>query len=122
MNHHQLQPLLIVLLLAVVPAPAASGGDWPTYRGTSARTGNIDGVAGPAANPKILWSHGTKDHFVGSVATDGKAIYLPVETFGRVYMQADDWHTDATGYELIAAAVATAIQNSQVSGLKSHDH
>jgi lysophospholipase L1-like esterase len=51
---------------------------------------------------------------------DGKPIYLPVETFGRVYMQADDWHTDATGYELIAAAVATAIHKSEVSGLKSH--
>jgi hypothetical protein len=35
--------------------------------------------------------------------------YLPVETFGRLYMQADDWHTDATGYDLIARAVAKAV-------------
>jgi lysophospholipase L1-like esterase len=35
--------------------------------------------------------------------------YLPIETFGRLYMQADDWHTDATGYDLIARAVADAV-------------
>jgi lysophospholipase L1-like esterase len=42
-------------------------------------------------------------------SSDGRPVYLPIETFGRVYMQADDWHTDATGYDLIARAVATAI-------------
>jgi lysophospholipase L1-like esterase len=40
---------------------------------------------------------------------DGGPVYLPIETFGRVYMQADDWHTDAIGYDLIARAVASAI-------------
>ena len=39
------------------------------------------------------------------------AVYLPVETFGRLYMQADDWHTDATGYDLIARAVAQVIRS-----------
>jgi lysophospholipase L1-like esterase len=43
---------------------------------------------------------------------DGKPIYLPVETFGRVYMQADNWHTDASGYDLIARAVANAIRTA----------
>jgi len=43
---------------------------------------------------------------------DGRPIYLPVETFGRVYMQADDWHTDASGYDLIARSVANAIHAS----------
>jgi len=42
-------------------------------------------------------------------APDGATVYLPIETFGRVYMQADDWHTDAVGYDLIAQAVAKAI-------------
>jgi lysophospholipase L1-like esterase len=41
-------------------------------------------------------------------AGDGP-VYLPIETFGQVYMQADDWHTNATGYDLIARAVADAI-------------
>jgi lysophospholipase L1-like esterase len=36
-------------------------------------------------------------------------VYLPIETFGRVYLQGDDWHTDATGYDAIAHAVARAV-------------
>jgi hypothetical protein len=36
-------------------------------------------------------------------------VYLPVETFGTVYMQADDWHTNAEGYDLIARAAAEAM-------------
>jgi lysophospholipase L1-like esterase len=40
----------------------------------------------------------------------GSPMYLPVETFGRLYMQADNWHTDAVGYELIAEAVARALR------------
>jgi hypothetical protein len=42
-------------------------------------------------------------------APDGRAIYLPIETFGRVYLQGDAWHTDAVGYDAIAHAVARAI-------------
>jgi lysophospholipase L1-like esterase len=52
-------------------------------------------------------------------SSDGKPIYLPVETFGRVYMQADNWHTDAAGYELIARGVADAIVKSRASSLTS---
>ena len=40
----------------------------------------------------------------------GQTVYLPVESFGRIYMQADDWHTDAVGYDLIAKAVVAALQ------------
>jgi hypothetical protein len=49
-----------------------------------------------------------RDIVVSAAASPG-SVYLPIETFGRVYMQADDWHTDATGYDLIARAVADAI-------------
>ena len=42
-------------------------------------------------------------------STDGRPVYFPIETFGRVYMQGDDWHTDAVGYDLIAHAVAREI-------------
>ena len=45
---------------------------------------------------------------------DGSPVYLPIETFGRIYMQADDWHTDARGYELIARSVADAIARLRV--------
>jgi lysophospholipase L1-like esterase len=41
---------------------------------------------------------------------DGGAMYLPIETFGRLYLQADNWHTDAIGYDLIARAVAQALK------------
>ena len=54
-------------------------------------------------------------------APDGKPVYLPIETFGRVYMQADNWHTDAAGYDLIARAVADAIRLlDDVSNHKGH--
>ena len=46
-------------------------------------------------------------------SVDGRPVYLPIETFGRVYMQADDWHTDASGYDLIAHAVADAISSAR---------
>jgi lysophospholipase L1-like esterase len=36
-------------------------------------------------------------------------VYLPIESFGQIYMQADNWHTDAVGYDLIARAVADAL-------------
>jgi len=49
---------------------------------------------------------------------DGAPVYLPIETFGRVYMQADDWHTDARGYELIARSVADAIARLGVAEIK----
>src|SRR5262249_2383268 len=39
----------------------------------------------------------------------GGRMYAPIETFGKIYMQADNWHTDARGYDLIAGAVADAI-------------
>jgi len=42
-------------------------------------------------------------------SADGRPVYLPVESFGRIYMQADNWHTDAVGYDLIARAVADVL-------------
>jgi hypothetical protein len=32
-------------------------------------------------------------------------LYNPIESFGKIYMQADPWHTNAAGYELIAKAL-----------------
>jgi hypothetical protein len=42
-------------------------------------------------------------------AAGGQLSYAPVETFGRVYMQADHWHPDAAGYDAIAREVANAV-------------
>ena len=41
---------------------------------------------------------------------NGAPMYLPVETFGKIYMQADNWHTDANGYDLIARGVVDALK------------
>ena len=47
----------------------------------------------------------------------GKRVYLPIETFGKVSMQADGWHPNAEGYDLIAQAVCGVLQqNEKVSG------
>jgi len=48
-------------------------------------------------------------HVTVPPSPDGGPVLLPIETFGHLYLQADNWHTDATGYELIAHAVADAI-------------
>ena len=48
----------------------------------------------------------------------GAPVYLPIETFGRLYMQADDWHTDAQGYDLIARSAADAIARLRVAAMK----
>jgi lysophospholipase L1-like esterase len=44
---------------------------------------------------------------------DKNKIYLPIETFGKVYMQADSWHTDVSGYELIAKALSEVIKQDE---------
>jgi hypothetical protein len=48
-------------------------------------------------------------HVSVPAAAGGAPVYLPIETFGRVYLQGDDWHTDATGYDAIAHEVARAV-------------
>ena len=49
----------------------------------------------------------------------GAPVYLPIETFGRIYLQADDWHTDAQGYDLIARSVADAIARLRVAAMRN---
>jgi lysophospholipase L1-like esterase len=39
-------------------------------------------------------------------------VYRPIESFGKMYMQADGWHTDAAGYELIARAVLEKLKDN----------
>jgi lysophospholipase L1-like esterase len=40
-------------------------------------------------------------------------IYRPIESFGKLYMQSDNWHTNAVGYELIAKALVEVLKNNQ---------
>jgi outer membrane protein assembly factor BamB len=46
------------------------GQDWSAHRGGPARTGNVDGKAGPAA-PKILWSYMSKEQFLAPPSLGG---------------------------------------------------
>ena len=46
-------------------------------------------------------------------ANAGGRIYLPIETFGKLYLQADGFHTNVTGYELIARAVRDAVMQTE---------
>jgi len=64
---------------SVMLAPAcrliAARGDWPTHRGNTERTGNMDDQPGPRA-PKVLWVYKSADHFVASPVPSAKLIYL----------------------------------------------
>jgi lysophospholipase L1-like esterase len=40
-------------------------------------------------------------------------VYRPIESFGKMYMQADGWHTNAAGYELIARAVLEKLKDDR---------
>jgi lysophospholipase L1-like esterase len=52
-------------------------------------------------------------HVLVPEAHDGRPIYLPVETFGQLYMQGDGWHTNAAGYDLIARGVLQGLSSHQ---------
>jgi len=44
-------------------------------------------------------------------AKNGEAkLYRPIESFGKIYMQADPWHTNAAGYDLIAKALLEVLK------------
>ena len=45
-------------------------------------------------------------------ATDGR-MYRPIESFGKLYLQADGFHTNAQGLELIAQAVRDAVVQTE---------
>lgn len=53
-------------------------------------------------------------------ANEREQIYRPIETFGKLYLQADGFHTNVKGYELIAQAVRDAVM--QTEKFKFADH
>jgi lysophospholipase L1-like esterase len=46
-------------------------------------------------------------------ANEGGRIYRPIETFGQLYLQADGFHTNVKGYELMAMAVREAVMQTE---------
>jgi outer membrane protein assembly factor BamB len=49
----------------LITASLSLAADWETARGNAARTGCIDGQAGPAS-PRVLWVHRAAEHFIAS--------------------------------------------------------
>jgi lysophospholipase L1-like esterase len=43
------------------------------------------------------------------VPSNGGAKYRPIDTFGKLYLQADGFHTNAQGYDIMARAIRDAI-------------
>jgi lysophospholipase L1-like esterase len=40
-------------------------------------------------------------------------LYRPIESFGKIYMHADPWHTNAVGYELIAKCLLDNLKKNE---------
>ena len=40
-------------------------------------------------------------------------LYRPIESFGKIYMYADPWHTNAVGYQLIARALLDTLKKNE---------
>ena len=66
--------LIVVACLAIV-ARVSLAADWPTHRGNSQRTGNIDGQPGPVSG-KVLWVHKASDHFVAAPVCTGDTLFV----------------------------------------------
>lgn len=47
------------------------------------------------------------------VPSSSGMIYRPIETFGQLYLQADGFHTNAGGYEIMALAVRAAVLKTE---------
>jgi outer membrane protein assembly factor BamB len=67
---------LLLCALASLREPLLSAAEpWATYRGNLQRTGNTDGVAGPAT-PKVLWVHRSQEHFIAAPVPAGDRVYV----------------------------------------------
>jgi outer membrane protein assembly factor BamB len=67
--------VLGLLLAATIPV-IGDEAPWSTYRGNVRRTGNTDGVAGPA-KPEVIWVMKDTKNFVASPVPIGGDILLP---------------------------------------------
>ena len=47
------------------------------------------------------------------VPPSGGKVYRPIETFGKIYLQADGFHTNAEGYEIMADAIRNAVVKTE---------
>src|ERR1700738_2961690 len=73
-------PMLLVFAVwwagSFAPRSPANGIEpWATFRGNLARTGNTDGLAGPA-NPKVLWVLKSTENFIAAPVPSGDRLYV----------------------------------------------
>jgi outer membrane protein assembly factor BamB len=73
-------PMLLVFAVwwagSFAPRSWANGIEpWATFRGNLARTGNTDGLAGPA-NPKVLWVFKSAENFISAPVPSGNWLYV----------------------------------------------
>jgi len=64
----------MMLALAAHASAADPKWSWPTHRGDTERTGNLDGSTGPK-KPNIKWVYKSPEHFVASVVPGENSIY-----------------------------------------------
>src|SRR4051794_33086332 len=66
---------LLILVITTIPV-VADDAPWATFRGNAQRTGNTDGVAGPA-KPEVLWFVKSSEKFIASPVVAGTELLLP---------------------------------------------
>jgi lysophospholipase L1-like esterase len=57
--------------------------------------------------------------FTAEAKNNEEKVYRPIESFGKIYMLADGWHTNAAGYELIAKALLEKLKKED-TGVKRY--
>src|SRR5262249_17811487 len=51
--------------------------------------------------------------FEVETAGSAEGAYRPIETFGKIYLRSDAWHTNALGNELVAKALIEALKKNE---------
>src|SRR5262245_50830410 len=64
-----------VVVLFLAQQSSAQNQEWFTFRGNPQRTGNTDGLAGPA-NPKLLWVLKSNDNYIASPVPAGDRLLI----------------------------------------------
>ena len=52
-------------------------------------------------------------YFKVETPNNEQVVYRPIDSFGKMYMKADPWHTNAAGYELIAKALLEKLKKGE---------
>ncbi len=72
-----MRAIFLLLITVLITRSTGFGQEktWSTYRANAQRTGNSDGIAGPAT-PVVLWSLKSEEHFISSPVPVGENIFF----------------------------------------------